>query len=267
MPKSSSHPRHFIIVGVLVAIVTVLLDLLLESALPLPVKASIEALTVDWLIGLHLWVISFLFALVVVFMLYAIVVFRQREGDNTDGEHFEGNTMLEVAWTVIPLILVVIFSFIGIKALNDITKVEQDEVVIHATGQQWAWSFDYGNGVISDTLKVPVNRRVHVVLQSKDVIHAFFVPEFRVKQDAVPGMETNIRFTPTMTSAEFAATEGKEGKEIKVRCAELCGLSHWSMEAPVQIVPANEFTAWLHQEMAKVNPALTKQTTTNKTSN
>jgi heme/copper-type cytochrome/quinol oxidase subunit 2 len=80
-------------------------------------------------------------------------------------------------------------------------------------------------------------------------------------------METNVRFTPTMTSAEFAATEGKEGKEIKVRCAELCGLSHWSMEAPVQIVPANEFTAWLHQEMAKVNPALSKQTTTNRTSN
>ena len=267
MPKTSSHPRHFIIVGVLVAIVTVLLYWLLDSALPLPAKASIEAVTIDQLIGWHLWIISFLFALVVIFMLYAIVVFRKREGDETDGEHFEGNTTLEVLWTVIPLVLVVVFAFIGIKTLDDVTKVGDNEVVINATGQQWAWSFDYGNGVISDTLKLPVNRRVHMVLHSKDVLHAFFVPEFRVKQDAVPGRETNVRFTPTMTSAEYLATEGKQGKELKVRCAELCGLSHWSMEAPVQVVPENEFTAWLHTEMVKINPALTKQTATNKTSN
>src|SRR3954470_7822161 len=110
MPNSSANPRHFIIVGVLVAIVTVLLDWVLDSALPLPVKASLEAVTIDWLIGLHVWIISFLFALVVVFMLYAIVVFRKREGDETDGEHFEGSTALEVAWTVIPLILVVVFA-------------------------------------------------------------------------------------------------------------------------------------------------------------
>lgn len=267
MPKTSSHPRHFIIVGVLVTVVTVLLDWLLDSALPLPVKASIEAVTIDWLIGLHVLIISFLLALVVVFMLYAIVVFRKREGDETDGEHFEGNTTLEVLWTVVPLILVVIFAFIGIRTLNDITKVEDNEVVINATGQQWAWSFDYGNGVISDTLTLPVNQRVHMVLHSKDVIHSFFVPEFRVKQDAVPGRETDLHFTPTMTSVDYLATEGKEGKELKVRCAELCGLSHWSMEAPVKIVPKSEFTAWLHNEMVKINPALTKQVATNKTSN
>ena len=267
MPKSSTHPRHFIIVGVLVAIVTVLLDWLLESALPWPVKASIEALTIDWLIGLHVWLISFLFALVAVFMVYSIVVFRRRGDDETEGDHFEGSTSLEVVWTVVPLILVVIFAFIGIKTLNDITKVESNEVVINVTGQQWAWSFDYGNGVVSDTLKLPLNQRVQLVLHSKDVIHSFFVPEFRVKMDAVPGHENKLNFTPTMTSADYVTTEGKQGKELKVRCAELCGLSHWSMEAPVQVVPAAEFTAWLHQEMAKVNPALTKQTTTNKVSN
>jgi len=267
MPKTSSHPRHFIIVGVLVAIVTVLLDLLLESALPLPVKASLEAVTIDWLIGLHVWIISFLFALVVVFMLYSIVVFRKREGDDTDGEHMEGSTAIEIAWTVIPLILVVIFAFIGVSTLNEVTRQEPNEVVIKADARQWSWSFDYGNGVISDTLRLPLNQRVHILLHSEDVIHAFFVPEFRVKQDVMPGRDNFVDFTPTMTSEAYLATEGKQGKELKLRCAELCGLSHWKMMAPVQVVPKAEFMAWLHTEMAKVNPALTKQSSTAKTSN
>jgi cytochrome c oxidase subunit 2 len=265
MPKSSTHPRHFIIVGVLVAIVTVLLGLLLESALPLPVQASIEALTIDWLFGLHMWLLAFLFALVVVFMLYAIVVFRKRDGDDSEGEHFEGSTSLEIAWTVIPLILVVIFAFIGFKTLIDITRQEPNEVVIKAHAQQWNWQFEYEGGVISDTLIVPLQHRVHIELDSKDVIHSFFVAEFRVKQDAVPGRPTHVDFTPIMTSEEYLAT-AKKGEKMEVRCAELCGLSHWQMIAPVRVVPANQFTAWLHREMVKVNPALTK-TEPSKTSN
>jgi len=258
MPKSSTHPRHFIIVGVLVAIVTVVLYFVLERALPMPAQASLEALTIDWLFGLHMLVLSFLFALVIVFMVYSIIVFRRRDGDDTDGEHIEGSTTIEVIWTVVPLILVVIFAFIGFKTLNDITRQDPNSVVIKAHAQQWQWQFEYEGGVISDTLVVPLQHRVHIELDSKDVIHSFFVSEFRVKQDAVPGMKTHVDFTPIMTTAEYLAIADRKGEEMKVRCAELCGLSHWSMMAPVRVVPENQFTAWLHREMVKVNPALTK---------
>lgn len=242
MPKSSSDRRHFIIAGVLVVIGTILMNLLLKSALPLPVQASIESLTIDQLIGWHLTLIAFLFSLIVVFMLYAIVVFRRREGDDSDGEHFEGNTTLEIAWTVIPLILVIIFGYIGVVDLNKITQ-QNEELVVKVTGFQWDWSFEYDGGVLSQELILPVDKRVHLELSTKDVLHAFWVPEFRVKQDLVPGQTTSVYLTPIETG------------EYQLVCAELCGLSHYKMLRVVKVVEQDQFTAWLQAEVAKVNPA------------
>lgn len=253
MPKSANDRRHFIVVGVLVAIGTVLLQWLLDAALPLPVQASIESLTIDTLIGWHLWIIAFLFSLVVTFMIYAFVVFRRREGDESEGEHFEGNTTLEILWTALPLALVVIFSFYGISTLNEVTKAEENEVVIKVSGFQWAWAFEYENGVQSQELMLPVNRHVRLEMNTRDVNHAFWIQEFRVKQDLLAGQTTILRFTPTMTSEEYMA---QEGKEFKLRCAELCGLSHHSMIAPVTVVPEEQFTAWLDQQLVQQNQAV-----------
>lgn len=241
MPKSSSDRRHFIIAGVLVVIGTMLMDLLLKSALPLPVQASIESLTIDQLIGWHLTLIAFLFSLILVFMLYAIVVFRRREGDESDGDHFEGNTTLEIAWTVIPLILVIIFGYIGVVDLNKVTQ-ENEELVVKVTGFQWDWSFEYDGGVLSQELLLPVNKRVHLEMSSNDVLHSFWVPQFRVKQDLVPGQTTNLYVTPIETG------------EYHLICAELCGLSHYKMLRVVKVVEQDQFTAWLQTEVAKVNP-------------
>jgi cytochrome c oxidase subunit II len=252
MPKSSSDRRHFIIAGVLVVIGTILMDLLLKSALPLPVQASIEALTIDRLIGWHLTLIAFLFSLIVVFMIYAMVVFRQREGDMSDGEHFEGNTTLEIAWTVIPLILVVIFGYVGVVDLNAVTR-KDEELTVKATGVQWAWTFEYDGGVLSQELLLPVDKRVRMQLRSNDVLHSFWIPEFRVKQDLLPtpaepeseeeAYPTDLYFTPNMTG------------EYRLVCAELCGISHYKMMSLVKVVEADEFTAWLQTEQAKVNEA------------
>ncbi|HMN31496.1 MAG TPA: cytochrome c oxidase subunit II transmembrane domain-containing protein, partial [Caldilineaceae bacterium] len=121
MPKSANDRRHFYIVAVLIAVGTVLLYWLLDTVLPLPVEGSVESGTIDTLIRAHLWVIAFLFSLVVVFMLYAVVVFRRREGDEGEGAHFEGNTTLEIVWTALPLVLVVIFGFYGVSTLNQIS--------------------------------------------------------------------------------------------------------------------------------------------------
>jgi cytochrome c oxidase subunit 2 len=238
MPKSASDKRHFVIAAALVAISTFVMDVLLKAALPLPVQASIEALTIDALIGWHLTLIAFLFSLIVVFMLYTIVLFRKREGDESDGEHFEGNTTLEIVWTVVPLILVVVFSVYGVSALAQVTRAAPNEFEVTAVGFQWSWRFEYPNGVVSQELVLPVEQRAYVTLRSPDVLHSFWIPEMRVKQDLVPGQDTHIRFTPIMTG------------EYKVRCSELCGLSHWSMESPVRVVSQAEYDAWMAEQAA-----------------
>lgn len=256
MPKSVNDRRHFIIVSVLIAIGTVVLYWLLETVLPLPAQASLESLTIDQLIRWHLWLIAFLFSLVVVFMLYAIVVFRRKDGDDTEGEHFEGNTMLEVLWTAIPLGLVVIFAFIGIDTLNRVVFADPNEVTIKAVGFQWGWRFEYANGVQSQELMLPLDRRVLMELETQDVNHAFWIPEFRVKQDLIGGQTNELRFTPTMTSADY---EAEYGRELRLVCAELCGRAHWSMEALVKVVPEAEFTAWLDEQFVSQAPGVAQK--------
>ena len=244
MPKSASDKRHFLIAGALIAISSVLLYLLLKVALPLPLQGSSEALIIDGLINWHLALIAFLFSLVVVFMIYAIVVFRKRDGDESEGEHFEGNTVLEIVWTVLPLIFVVVFSFYGINALAQVIRGESNELEVTAVGVQWSWRFEYPNGIISPELVLPVDQRANVTLRSDPlgtvsaVLHSFWIPEMRVKQDVVPGQETNIRFTPILTG------------DFKVRCAELCGRSHYSMESPVRVVTQAEYEQWITEQLA-----------------
>lgn len=249
MPKSATDKRHFIIAAALVVLATVLMDILLKAALPLPVQASIEALTIDALIGWHLTLIAFLFSLIVVFMLYSIVVFRKRTGDESEGEHFEGNTTLEIAWTVIPLIAVVVFAFYGINTLAEVTRSEPNEVPVKVTGFQWGWSFEYEGGVLSPELVLPVDQRARMEMSTRDVIHSFWIPEMRVKQDLVPGQVTELRITPII-----------EG-EYRLLCAELCGRSHWSMVAPVRVVSAEEYREWLDAQTAAQNPALVQADT------
>lgn len=244
MPKASTDRRHFVIVGVLVVISTVLMDFLLKWALPLPVQASLEALTIDQLIGWHLTIIAFLFSLIVVFMLYAVVLFRRRPGDESDGAHFEGNTALEIIWTVVPLIFVVVFSFIGIDTLNNITRAEANERVIAVRGFQWSWTFEYPEGFVSQELVLPVDQRARMEMTATDVLHSFWIPEMRVKQDLVPGETTILRFTPIIAG------------EYKLRCAEICGLSHWSMLANVRILEQAEYDAWLAEQTAGLTPAV-----------
>jgi cytochrome c oxidase subunit II len=244
MPKSPTDRRHFIIAGALVAISTVLLNLLLIAALPLPVQASIEAITIDQLIGWHLTIIAFLFSVIVVLMLYAVIVFRRREGDDSDGLHFEGNTALEIIWTVLPLVVVVVFSFIGIDTLASVTRAEADELPVQVRGFQWSWTFEYEEGFISQELVLPVNRRARMEMTANDVLHSFWIPEMRVKQDLVPGEVNFLRFTPVIAG------------NYKLRCAELCGLSHWSMLADVRIVEQDEYDAWIAERTAGLEPAV-----------
>ncbi len=257
MPKSANDKRHFYIVGVLIAVTTVVLYWLLSIGMPLPYKASVQADTIDWMIDLHLFLIAALFAVVMVFMVYSVFVFRRRPGDTEDGAHFEGNTLLEIVWTAVPLILVFIFMYLGVKSLWAITEPQNNELVIKAIGQQWSWQFQYENGVTSPELVMPVDRPVRMELESKDVIHSFWIREFRVKEDLTPGQINVVRFTATKTSAEYIAETKAHDQFMKesdmgykVRCVELCGTGHHSMMAPAKVLTDAEFETWLKSQAA-----------------
>lgn len=237
-PKRS-YTRHFVIVSVLVAIVGVLAVLGL-LAIPKFPKASTQALTVDSMFDLHLMVIGFLFALVMVFMLYSLFVFRRKAGDDSDGDHFEGNTKLEITWTVVPLIVVLIFGVIGARTLRDVTEPKTGEMTVEVTAFSFGWQFNYPDlGVErATTLNLPVNQPVLFKLRSldADVIHSFYVPEFRVKQDLVPGVPTQLRVTPNVVG------------QYKLRCNELCGTGHTTMLVDVNVTDQASFDSWAGQQ-------------------
>lgn len=226
--------RHFVVVGILIVVLTVLTYLGIAAAGLMPLAASAQAGPIDWLWNLEMMVISFLSALIIVPMIYSLVVFRRKAGDTTDAEHVEGNTNLEITWTILPLFIVMVFAYLGAGNLSQIRRVDPDAMVVKVTGIQWSWKYEYpAYGVTTTELYVPEGKQVLLQMTSNDVIHSFWVPEFRVKQDLVPGRITELRITPTVVG------------NYKVRCAELCGTSHAYMEGPVIVSSQADFDAWM----------------------
>ena len=238
--------RHFLITGVLVIAAAVLTYTGLMVIHLFPVEASAQAVPIDWLWNYELMTISFLLALILVPLFYSLIVFRRKKGDTSDGPHVEGNTKLEITWTVIPLITVLVFAYMGGYSLAEIRRVDPSAMVIKVTAYQWAWRFEYPDyGFTSTELHLPVDKQVDLQMQSLDVIHSFWVPEFRVKQDVVPGRITEYRITPTLPG------------NYKVSCSELCGTSHAYMMAPVMVVSQTDFDTWAKQQQAAAAAAAT----------
>ncbi len=230
--------RHVLIITALVAIVTVLVYMGLDALGLMPVEASAQAGAIDWLFDIEVKMIAFFFALIMVPLVYSLVVFRRRDGDDGDGEHIEGNTPLEIAWTIIPLIIVVALGVVGADNLRQVQAKDPNALEIKVIGFQWGWRFEYPQGFSSPQLYLPANQQVLLKMESQDVLHSFWVPEFRVKQDLVPGRVTEYRITPTLLGA------------YKVRCAELCGVSHAYMESPVIVVSQADYDKWVSEQAA-----------------
>lgn len=202
----------------------------------LPSLASREGAPIDGLLRL-LFSIAAAIAVLVIFLLgYSVVAFRRQPGDLADGRPVCGNAKLELLWTLVPLAIVVAVGVYGQVVWWDITgnAAAREQMVVEVTAFQFGWQFRYaGSGVTSNELVLPRGAPVLLRLSSRDVIHSFWVREFRVKMDAVPGMETHLGVTPTAVG------------EYEVWCAELCGLAHAYMRARVRVVEPGEFTAWL----------------------
>jgi cytochrome c oxidase subunit 2 len=248
-PRSAGM-KHFVIAGVLTLIFTLILGFAMTAAGLMPVEASAQATPVDQMINLQIWMIAFLFSLITVFIVYSIVVSRRRRAGQSSAPtaKIKGSNSLEVAWTLVPLATVILLSFIGARDLSQIRKADPNAMEVKVTAFQWGWSFEYPDtGIISTTLYLPVGRQVHLLMTSRDVIHSFWVPEFRVKQDVLPGQNLvkELRITPTRNG------------DYKVRCAEMCGGAHAYMESPVKVVSQAEFVAWVTEQTkaASANPA------------
>jgi cytochrome c oxidase subunit II len=188
------------------------------------------------------WVVTIIciaiFALVAGVSVYSVWKFRAPPDDEDDGSPIHGHTGLEVVWTAVPAALVTAISVYSGVVLTQIERTNPDRVV-QVTAQQFAWSFKYnenGTEITSGTLALPVNQPVELKLNARDVIHSFWVPEWRMKKDAVPGIETNIIVTPSKLG------------EFTVVCTELCGLGHATMRARALVMTQDGFEEWLREQ-------------------
>jgi cytochrome c oxidase subunit 2 len=173
------------------------------------------------------------------FMVY--FTFRYHRRRNPVPEDIHGHRVLEIVWTVIPTILAFGFFWYGWEGYKYIKSPPADAMQISVTGRMWSWNHEYANGVQSAELYVPVNKPVKLNLRSQDVIHSYYIPAFKVKQDAVAGVEgLFLWFTAFQTGV------------YQVFCAEYCGLSHSAMWSKVHVVTQEEFDEWLRVEGEKV---------------
>ena len=242
--------KHVVIIVILVIACTFLIHTGLTNIGLLPPEASAQSVEIDQLFGIHFWLISALFSLIMVVLVYSLIVFRRRKGETGDGEYITGNSTLEVLWTAIPLLAVVVLAYEGGKSLGIIRRVDPSAMQVKVISGQWFWQYQYPDyGVTTSELYLPVGKQVDLVMTSNDVIHSFWVPEFRVKQDLVPGHTTELRITPTVIG------------DYKVRCAELCGASHAYMEGLVKVVSQADFDSWVseQQSASPMDPALRGQ--------
>src|SRR5262245_52990245 len=205
-----------------------------------PVGASAEAHKIDTLWDVLLIASVPVFVLVEVVVLYCVWRFRMRPGEELkDGPPIHGNTTLEIVWTAIPAILLVCLCTYAYIVLTNVEKAQANTMNVRVVGQQFTWTFYYragGKEVASPQRYVPAGQHVKFTVQSRDVIHDFWVPAFRVKIDAVPGINTSIRATPNRIG------------EYPVVCAELCGLGHSVMRQTAHVVSKADFDTWLQKQ-------------------
>ena len=220
----------------------------------------------DQTIIISLWVTGVAFVLVSGFIIYCVVKFSYKEGHKSEYE--PENTKLEVILTVVTTIGVIILLAPGLIAWNDYVNLPEDAMEVEGVGQQWVWTYRfpgeddvYGNTsgrlfsskntfgldpndpnsqddilIRSNHLHLPIDEPVVFQLRSKDVLHDFYIPQFRAKMDLVPGQQTNLWFTPTVLGT------------YEVACAEYCGTGHFAMRGIITVDTMNDFQSWLTEQ-------------------
>ncbi len=272
----------------------------------LPVAASDEAYSVDGIFNAMMTVATGLFLLIQGVLVISAIRFRRRKDDNTDGPPIHGNIPLEIVWTAIPAVIVLIISVYSFEIYNEMggldpmashdhspvktahnhqmspqgpqpdkslialdpsqgaialglgatpdNEGQEVPLTINVSGVQYAWIFNYpDNGITTGELHLPVGQEVLLKITAQDVLHAFWLPEFRIKQDAIPGREADLRFTPNKVG------------QYPVICAELCGAYHGAMNTQLYVQTPEEYQAWVQEQQVASGDPLTKTVAVNPT--
>jgi cytochrome c oxidase subunit 2 len=178
-------------------------------------------------------IVSVFFLVLITALMIGFVIKYSRK-KNLRAVNIKGNTKLEILWTAIPTILVLIMFWYGWIGYLDMVNVPEDAMPVDVTAQMWSWKFKYSNGMETDSLYVPVNQPVKLNLKSNDVSHSFFVPAFRIKKDVYPGTERVVWFNAT------------EIGKYDIACAEYCGLNHSYMYSKIHVLSQEDFDNWFY---------------------
>jgi cytochrome c oxidase subunit 2 len=204
----------------------------------LPESASEEMDRITFVFWFATIICIAIFALVAAVIIEAVWAFRVQPDDDTDGPPIHGNTKLEIAWTVVPAILVIAIGVVSAVVLSKNANAGSDPLEVKVFAQQFAWKFEYPGNVQTEELVMPLHRSVKFEMESADVIHSLWIPQMGQKQDVVPGITTKIVITPTRTG------------NFTLICTELCGLGHATMRAPVRVLDQAAFKRWLDEQRA-----------------
>jgi cytochrome c oxidase subunit 2 len=199
----------------------------------LPEKASTFAGSVDWAFMLYYWISIFFFVLICGLIIVFTVKYIRRRPEQLATAQITHNLTIELAWTLIPLVIVIALFFIGMKGYLHMRVAPADAMQVNVRGQKWSWSFDYPSGAVNDTLVVPVNVPVKLVMTSRDVLHSFFIRDFRTKADVLPNRYHSLWFQATRTGT------------FPVQCTQYCGTNHSYMLTAVKVVEREAYDEWL----------------------
>lgn len=264
----------------------------------MPVEASEGASQVDGLFNLMMTIATGLFLIVEGVLVYCLIKFRRKKGDKTDGPPIEGNVPLEIVWTAIPTVIVFILALYSFEVYNNLGGLDAEtsrdfpqeemqmakneskmvafnphqghlslgignpkaDLEVEVNGIQYAWIFTYpDSGIVSGELHVPVNKQVKLNMKAGDVIHAFWVPQLRLKQDVLPGRDSTLAFKANRIG------------NYPIVCAELCGAYHGGMKTVLHVESEEDYQKWVQEntfanaeEKAETMAMITQPMTTEK---
>ena len=223
--------------GLVAAVAVTLVAVLIKW---LPTSASRQMDRITFVFWFTTAICIGVFAVVAGVIAYSVLHFRAQPDDDSDGPPIHGHTGLEIAWTIIPAVLVIAIGVVSAVVLSQNGRAGTNPLHVKVFAQQFAWRFEYPDdkNVKSTELVLPVHRNIRFDLASADVIHSFWVPEFGQKQDAVPGIDTHLIVTPTRTGS------------FTLICTELCGLGHATMRSPVRVLSETDFAKWVKDQQA-----------------
>jgi cytochrome c oxidase subunit 2 len=208
----------------------------------MPLDASVTAHAIDWLYDFLYWTSVISTIVIVGAMAYFVFKYKakSRSANEVPEKSSDHSTALEVTWSVLPMFVLVAIFVWGFQGYIDLRTPPKGAMEIRATAQKWKWLFTYPGGLTDDVLHVPQGQPVRMVINAVDVLHALYIPNFRVKMDAVPGRYTDLWFEATKTG------------DFPIFCAEYCGTEHSGMFSHVTVHPPGGYEAWLAEQKKKL---------------